>query len=129
MWIASVGVHDDASVQEVAADMDPMEREHMTALMDTSEIAADNTFLKAKVSFFDTDKWSENINATYKMKKKISKYVLFYFVILLKDRDDWLIFPDVVVDNKKKKGSKDIWPSEAQNWVISKVINYSVSSN
>ena len=51
MWIASVGVHDDASVQEVAADMDPMEREHMTALMDTSEIAADNTFLKAKVSF------------------------------------------------------------------------------
>ena len=51
MWIASVGVHDDGSVQEVAADMDPMEREHMTALMDTSEIAADNTFLKAKVSF------------------------------------------------------------------------------
>ena len=61
------------------------------------------------------------------MKKKSAKYVLFYFVILLKDRDDWLIFPDVVVDNKKKKGSKDIWPSEAQNWVISKVINYSVS--
>ena len=57
------------------------------------------------------------------------KYVLFYFVILLKDRDDWLIFPDVVVDNKKKKGGKDIWPSEAQNWVISKVINYWVSSN
>ena len=51
MWVANVGVHDDASVQEVAPDMDPMEREHMTALMDTSEIAADNTFLKAKVSF------------------------------------------------------------------------------
>ena len=51
MWVASIGVHDDISVQEVAPEMDPMEREHMTALMDTSEIAADNTFLKAKVGF------------------------------------------------------------------------------
>ena len=52
MWIASVGVHDDASVQEVAADIDPMEREHMTALMDTSEIAADNTLLLANTANF-----------------------------------------------------------------------------
>ena len=49
MWVASVGVHEDVSAQEVATSMDPMEREHMTALMDTSEIAADNTFLKCKV--------------------------------------------------------------------------------
>ena len=49
MWVASVGVHDDLDVQEVSADMDPMEKEHMTALMDTSEIATDNTFLKCKV--------------------------------------------------------------------------------
>ncbi len=31
------------------------------------------------------------------------------------------MYPDVIVDTKKKKGTKDIWPSEAQLFVISKV--------
>ena len=51
MWVASVGVHDDVDVQEVSANMEPMEREHMSALMDTSEIAADSSFLKCKVFY------------------------------------------------------------------------------
>lgn len=49
MWVASVGVPDNVDIQEVSPEMDPMEKEHMTALMDTSEIAADSTFLKCKV--------------------------------------------------------------------------------
>ena len=49
MWVATVGISEDVEVQEVSASMDPMEREHMTALMDTSEIATDNTFVKCKV--------------------------------------------------------------------------------
>ncbi len=48
MWVATQGISEDMEVQEVSADMDPMEREHMTSLMDSSEIAADNTFLRAK---------------------------------------------------------------------------------
>ena len=44
----------------------------------------------------------------------------------MQDRDDWLVFPDVIIDTKKKKGNKDIWPSEAQNWVISKVTWFAI---
>ena len=36
-------------------------------------------------------------------------------------RSDLLLFPDITVDIKKPKGHKDLWPKEAQSWVISKV--------
>ena len=38
-----------------------------------------------------------------------------------KDNKKLLLFPELVVDNKKAKGSKDAWPNESQVWIISKV--------
>ena len=38
-----------------------------------------------------------------------------------KDDQELLLFGEPTVDTKKKKGSKDLWPADAQIWVITKV--------
>ncbi len=39
----------------------------------------------------------------------------------LQENSDLLLYPEVTAMTKKKKTSGDIWPSEAQVWIISKV--------
>ena len=38
-----------------------------------------------------------------------------------KEEPALMIFGEAVVDIKKNKGAKDIWPAEAQIWVVTKV--------
>ena len=42
-------------------------------------------------------------------------------MVVIQDDPKLVLYGEVVVDTKKKRGSKDVWPSEAQSWVISKV--------
>ena len=40
-----------------------------------------------------------------------------------KEEPQLLLYPEVNMDTKKSKGSKEMWPAEAQSMVISKVRN------
>ena len=44
LWTASIGVPD-----EYNANLDPSEKEHVLSVIDSAEIATDNTFMKFKV--------------------------------------------------------------------------------
>ncbi|ELU06637.1 hypothetical protein CAPTEDRAFT_220130 [Capitella teleta] len=84
-WEVIEGIPDGMYVTDVHPQMDPVEREHIQGLLETSEIHPQNTsFLSAK----------DNVNL--------------------------LLYAEVVVDTKKKRGNKDLWPADAQSWVISK---------
>ena len=35
-----------------------------------------------------------------------------------------VLYPSLVVSDKKKKGATDLWPAESQIWVLNKVMPY-----
>jgi len=39
-----------------------------------------------------------------------------------REKKNLVLYPEVVMEIKKKKGAKDIWPADAQEWTITQVM-------
>ena len=48
-------------------------------------------------------------------------HLIFIYFYFFKIKQDFALYPELIVNHKLKKGQKDFWPLETQTWMISKV--------